>query len=57
MSERTFFPETQGLPENLNKASFTQQFKQVDSPQYKELLNQIDQRIASLPMSQLKGSE
>ncbi len=57
VSERTFFPETQGLPENLNKASFTQQFKQVDSPQYKELLNQIDQRIASLPMSQLKGSE
>jgi hypothetical protein len=57
VSESTFFPNIEGLPENLNKTSFTQQFKQVDSPQYKKLLNEIDQRITSLPMSQLSTSE
>ncbi|ABG38966.1 hypothetical protein Patl_0436 [Paraglaciecola sp. T6c] len=52
-SESSFFPDTSGLPENLNKSEFTKTFKQVDSPEYKRLLDEIDQRISLLPVSRL----
>lgn len=53
-NEEPFFPDMQSLPENIDKASFTQRFKQVDSPEYKMLLIEIDRRIALLPISQLE---
>ena len=56
-SESSFFPDTTGLPENLNKSEFTKEFKQVDSPEYKRLLNEIDQRISLLPMSRLSPAK
>tara|TARA_R110002012_G_scaffold108354_1_gene250947 strand:+ start:927 stop:2216 length:1290 start_codon:yes stop_codon:yes gene_type:complete len=55
--ESSFFPDTTGLPENLNKSEFTKKFKQVDSPEYKRLLNEIDQRISLLPMSRLSPAK
>ena len=56
-SESPFFPDTAGLPENLNKAAFTERFKQVDSPEYKTLLAEIDRRIGLLPVSQLTHTQ
>ena len=48
--ESTFFPDISALPEGLSKSAFNQQFKQVDSPEYKAMLTNIRQRIASLPI-------
>lgn len=50
--ERTFFPDTQRLPEGLSKAEFTRQFEKVDSPKYLQMVKQIQQRIATLPIHQ-----
>jgi hypothetical protein len=48
--EQLFFPSIENLPENLSKFEFNQQFTEVDSPKYLEMVQTINQRIANLPI-------
>ncbi|MGS2719228.1 hypothetical protein [Paraglaciecola aestuariivivens] len=48
--ESLFFPEVKDLPEGLSKTDFQQQFAQVDSPQYLDMIANIKQRVAQLPI-------
>ena len=52
IDERLFFPKIEGLPEGLSKNEFTQQFTEVDSPEYLKMVQNINQRIAKLPIHQ-----
>ncbi|MCF2949073.1 hypothetical protein L0668_13205 [Paraglaciecola aquimarina] len=49
-SEGLFFPQIKGLPEGLRKEKFTKQFGEVDSPKYVKMLDEIQRRIANLPI-------
>lgn len=51
-NENTFFPSIKGLPEGLSKKEFMAKFKQVDSPEYQALVNEIHQRVDALPLHQ-----
>lgn len=51
--ENAFFPNIKGLPEGLSKTEFTRVFTKVDSPEYIEMVQNITQRIAELPLHQL----
>ena len=51
--ENAFFPNIKGLPEGLSKTDFTRIFTKVDSPEYIEMVQNITQRIAELPLHQL----
>lgn len=48
-AEKSFFPVIAGLPENLPKARFEQQYQGVDSKPYHELVMEIDRRIDRCP--------
>lgn len=50
--EHLFFPNIQGLPEGLGKDEFTLQFTKIDSPEYLKMVQNINQRIAKLPIHQ-----
>lgn len=50
--EEVFFPSIDGLPEGLNKAEFTQRYKNVNSEQYIEMIELIEMRIDQLPLYQ-----
>jgi hypothetical protein len=52
--EQLFFPNIKNLPENLSKTEFNQQFAEVDSPEYLEMVQRINQRIANLPIHQAR---
>jgi hypothetical protein len=47
--EEDFIPPGADLPEGISAREFEDQFGGVGGPKYIELLNEIDQRIASLP--------
>ncbi|WP_299073647.1 hypothetical protein [uncultured Paraglaciecola sp.] len=51
-NEQLFFPVTEDLPEGLSKNEFSQQFFEVDSPEYLRMVGKINQRIAELPIHQ-----
>ncbi len=48
-SEDVFFPDIQGLPDNMSKAAFERRYGDVESALYKELLAEIERRIAAVP--------
>lgn len=50
--ESELFPAIADLPEGLSKDAFSQQYGMVDSPEYKELLAEINLRIDLLPIYQ-----
>lgn len=50
--EDLFFPNIKGLPEGLSKDEFSRRFTKVDSPEYLNMVNTINQRIAKLPIHQ-----
>ncbi|MDF2180387.1 hypothetical protein P2G88_19180 [Aliiglaciecola sp. CAU 1673] len=50
--EADYMPAIDGLPEGLSKAQFVAQFEQVDSPQYQEMVAEIERRIQALPLHQ-----
>lgn len=54
IDERLFFPSTKGLPEGLRKDEFSRRFTAVDSPEYLEMVKTINQRIAKLPIHQVR---
>lgn len=48
--ESDFFPDIAGLPEGLDKATFTQVFGNVDSDAYKAQVELIENRINKVPL-------
>lgn len=48
--EANFFPSLEGLPEDLSQHEFEARFGSVDSPSYLQLLQEIDRRLAQLPV-------
>ncbi len=50
MSEYQFFPKISDLPEGLSKADFEQRYVNVEAAQYIDMINEIDNRIARLPL-------
>jgi hypothetical protein len=48
--EDLFFPLTHDLPEGIDKAEFNLQFEYVNSPQYLQMLEQIQLRLERLPL-------
>ena len=49
VEEKALMPDVSGLPEGLSKAEFEQRFTKVDSPEYTQMVDDINQRIADLP--------
>lgn len=49
-NESDYFPAIADLPENLSRGEFESRFGNVDSPAYRQLLQQIDQRLSRLPV-------
>lgn len=47
-----FMPEVRDLPENMNRKAFKRKYGSVYTPQYQEILKEIDARIAALPLYQ-----
>ena len=48
--EDDIMPVVVGLPDNLTRAEFTRRYGDVGSPAYTRLLDEIDRRIAALPL-------
>ncbi len=48
-----FMPDPRDLPEHLTEAEFKSRYGSPDSPAYEALAQQIDARIAAIPMYQL----
>ncbi len=48
--ESAFMPNIRDLPENLGAEDFAKQFGDTDSPQFQELKNKIEERIAARPL-------
>lgn len=49
-SESIFFPPLEGLPEDLREQRFTGEYKDLDAPEYRSMLAEIDRRLDSLPL-------
>ncbi len=49
-----FMPDPTDLPEHMNDAEFKERYQSVDSLVYQALSNQIDARIAEIPLYKLK---
>ena len=47
-SESIFFPSLEGLSEDLRERRFTDEYKDLDSPEYRSMLAEIDRRLDSL---------
>lgn len=45
--ESVFMPSLRDLPENLSPAAFAERFHDIESPQFLELKNRIEERIAA----------
>ncbi len=52
LREEDLMPMVKDLPEGLSEAEFAQQFGNVDSPRYNQVVAQIDQRVAALNLYQ-----
>jgi uncharacterized protein YfiM (DUF2279 family) len=52
LNEDDFMPAVAGLPDNLTPAEFTRRYGDVGSPAYTRLIDEIDRRIAALPLYQ-----
>jgi len=51
-AEDHVMPRIDGLPENLSQQEFTRRYRGPSAPAYDELLEEIDRRIAALPLFQ-----
>jgi uncharacterized protein YfiM (DUF2279 family) len=56
LPEDHLIPAIDGLPENLSQGEFTRRYRGAGAPAYEELLEEIDRRIAALPLFQSWGS-
>jgi uncharacterized protein YfiM (DUF2279 family) len=50
ISERELMPPTEDLPEFMPEAEFKRRFGGIDAPPYKEMMAEIEQRIAALDL-------
>jgi hypothetical protein len=50
--ESLFMVSIDGLDEGLSKSQFTEQYGEVDSDPYQQVVNEINTRISALPISQ-----
>ena len=50
MQEDEYFPDITGLPDNMTQNEFERRYGNVESQTYKDLLAEIDRRIALLPV-------
>lgn len=50
LADHDLIPALDGLPEYLRESEFRRRYGQIDSPAYRELLADIEQRIAALPI-------
>ncbi|WP_100643770.1 hypothetical protein [Alteromonas facilis] len=60
VNEEDFFPSIEGLPEGLDKTSFTERYESVESEVYQQQVAEVKKRVASLPIYQalsLKGRD
>lgn len=48
----SIIPNPQDLPEQMDEQTFKLKFDTIDSPAYRQLIEQIDSRIAALPLYQ-----
>jgi hypothetical protein len=53
ITDEQLLPSIEGLHEGLNEDSFEKKFKDVRSKDYQQTLNEIDNRLKSLPVYQL----
>ncbi|HET9371128.1 MAG TPA: hypothetical protein VFO19_12800, partial [Vicinamibacterales bacterium] len=51
-AESDMMPAVNGLPENMSEADFRQRYRGVRSPEYTRMLDEIERRIAALPIFQ-----
>lgn len=49
--ESLFFPNVEGLEEGMNKTQFQRKYGEVDSPKYLDVVADIENRLAGLPIS------
>lgn len=54
IDENLFFPNINGFPEGLDRTEFSKRFTKVDSPEYLKMVRSIKQRIAELPIHQIR---
>ncbi|MCW8090541.1 hypothetical protein [Alteromonas sp. ASW11-130] len=54
--EKMLLPSYEGLPEGLNKSQFEADYDRVDSTAYRKRVNEIERRLAELPLYQLEFS-
>ena len=50
LSERDLLPAIGGLPEYLNAERFRNDYESPDSPQFKAMSRDIENRLSSLPL-------
>ena len=51
-AENHMMPEVTGLPENMSEADFKTRYRGIRSPEYTRMLDEIERRIAALPIFQ-----
>ena len=49
-SEASFFPDIFGLKEQLSLSEFENEYRDIDSKEYKSIVREIDRRIRLLPV-------
>ncbi|WP_412970894.1 hypothetical protein [Glaciecola sp. MF2-115] len=54
-NENLFFPSIEGLEEGINKSEFKQRYKDIESDQYLEVVQEIEKRINQLPINNLQN--
>lgn len=52
IGESAFFPKVGDLPEGLGSDEFKRRYGDVNSPAYKKVIDEIDRRIAAIPLYQ-----
>jgi hypothetical protein len=50
MNESDIIPMTEDLPESMNEAEFRRRFGDVDGAAYRQMMNEIEQRLAALAL-------
>jgi hypothetical protein len=50
LSDRDVIPETRDLPEFLPEAEFVRRFGGIGAPAYREMIDEIERRVAALPL-------
>jgi uncharacterized protein YfiM (DUF2279 family) len=50
LGEKDIMPATEDLPEFMPEAEFKRRFGGIDAPKYKQMMAEIDRRVAMLPL-------